>query len=360
MRKKALWMLGMMILCVGCGAAGTDAANETQQVQEAEADSGSEAAETAQTPETEEEAESDETESEEGKEGMRANLTPEQIESEKGEDIGTAIDGANADRDLFADFLKGIGEAEVSDKILWRMDMTESEKLESGKVLSAADLADFLQNKTFASGAEYSISYAPLTVSAGQAFAMSYLFNSEPEPYTVLLVFSEKDGKLSITFAADQWSRRSVDINAYGIIQDSGSGGAGSHFYSTYAPDQNGVYQIVTETEEEYYGFSFYGDDGQPLQDLNDIMQKAGEGNKAAQDVVYYLEKINGKDYYYFLGAGKLTQDTVDYIDLIASTYNFKFDGKEAADPAREAYEKELGISETVGSEEKADWTEYK
>ena len=86
-------------------------------------------------------------------------------------------------------------------------------------------------------------------------------------------------------------------------------------------------------------------------------MDEAGEGNEKAADVVYYREIIDGKRYYYFLkGSEKLTQDTVEYIDQIARSHQFTFDGKTAADEARSAYEKQLGAEEACQSRTEPHW----
>ena len=105
------------------------------------------------------------------------------------------------------------------------------------------------------------------------------------------------------------------------------------------------------------YGYSFYDDNDQPIEALNSTIEEAAAGNQAAMDVAYYRERINGKDYFYYLGgASKITQDTVDYIDGIAKKHGFTFDGKAAADEARNAYEKELGIEADVKVEKEAYW----
>ncbi len=108
--------------------------------------------------------------------------------------------------------------------------------------------------------------------------------------------------------------------------------------------------------EENYYGWDFYDENGDPVEALNTTMQEAAEGNDKAQDVVYYREIINGKVYYYFLGTGKLTQSTVDYIDKIAASHDFKFDGKATADDARTAYEQTLGVEEACKNDKEAPW----
>ncbi len=51
-----------------------------------------------------------------------------------------------------------------------------------------------------------------------------------------------------------------------------------------------------------------------------------------------------------------MSQSTVDYIDKVAAKYDFKFDGKAAADDARDAYIKELGIEELIDNENEPQW----
>ena len=107
--------------------------------------------------------------------------------------------------------------------------------------------------------------------------------------------------------------------------------------------------------DEEYYGYSFYDENGEPNEALNATMEEAGSGNADAMNVAYTRENIDGKDYYYYLAEG-ITQETVDYIDGIAASHGFTFDGKNTADEARKAYEQKLGVEEMCLNTKEPEW----
>ena len=99
----------------------------------------------------------------------------------------------------------------------------------------------------------------------------------------------------------------------------------------------------------------FYDENGEPNEALNATMEEAGSGNADAMNVAYTRENIDGKDYYYYLAEG-ITQETVDYIDGIAASHGFTFDGKNTADEARKAYEQKLGVEEMCLNTKEPEW----
>ncbi len=356
MRKNVIVVLSVMILCAGCG----------QKVTGPEADSIIEKQDTA-TDIQSSDGQSDNTE--------RSNETPVVIVAGEGDNTDTPVmeediteanakeegdDSLNMDgmsgRDLFADFIMGKDSAVAASGFRSEMRMTEG-GVQEGKSYTVNDLKDiFAKDETFA-GTDPKISYAPLSCHGELMYAMELIYELDYETFSEYFILSDHTGELEFKFAIDGWSRRGITINDEGIVFDSGSNGAGSHASSIYAPDKNFTYETVSDVEEQYYGYSFYDANDNPIDALNETIQEAGEGNPDAMDVAFYHEIINGKSYFYYLGgSGKITQFTVDYIDGIAKKHGFKFDGKAAADEARSLYEKELDVEAACNSQEEPHW----
>ena len=299
-----------------------------------------------------------------------AGLKMESISAENSADGAGGSDAQNAEsetsessgdmsgRDLFADFIMGKGLTEVSADFL-SANVMIGPAFKRGTEYTISELEDVIAGDGFLQGRSNpdQVSYAPLECHGEFLYAVSLFYDTETEPVTEYLIFSDHSGKLELKFAADAWTRRDISINEAGIVTDSGSNGAGSHSAKTYAPDKSFAYKQVSAVEENYYGFSFYDENGNAIEALNAVIEEAGDGNSAAMDVAYYREVINGKAFYYYLGGnGKITQETVDYIDGISKEHGFTFDGKAPADAARKAYAEELGVSDVYGSTSQPHW----
>lgn len=269
----------------------------------------------------------------------------------------TAMEADSAQRDLFADFIMGKGIATVSEQYLSAFNMLEN-SLPSTESFTVSELEEALAKNEMIGDNPAKVAYAPVWCHDLQLYALQLYYESDVEAPMLTYIFREEGDRLEIVFGIDSWSRRNAFVNEYGIIRDDGADGAGSHMYTTYGPDTKGVYQLVTDVHEKYYGYAFYDDNGNPEEALNATIEESAAKSEAAQNVVYYKEIINDKPYYYFLGVDKITQKTVDLIDGVAASHNFKFDGKAAADEARTAREQELNLEEEIKSEKEATWKE--
>ena len=351
--KKALFILScIVLLCAGCGKK-EEAAPKAEEKPEASTqidieDTQSEAAS------VEEDAAEGAAEEEQAAPETTQETTEDTAVQEETED--EAFEGDMTKRDLFADYIMGKASAKVSKDFLSAMVMTEG-ALKPGDEYTVSELEEVLQKDFATDWVQPKVAYAPLSIHDGALYALQLEYETQTEDMIYTMIFSDHSGELEMIFAIDSWSRRSAYVNEAGVIFDSGSNGAGSHSSAVFAPDSSFIYRKITDLDEEYYGFSFYDEEGEPSSTVNAIMNEAGEGNEKAMDVAYYREIIDGKRYYYFLaGAGKLTQDTVDYIDKVAKSHNFTFDGKAAADEARSAYEKQLGVEEACKSQAEPSW----
>ena len=344
--KKSLVLL-MVSACLtgGCGKDAVTAPPETENVT-ANNEQG-----TADTGEVND-AQQDSFASDDTDSAISTTETPDSpaAETEEETEVSAAEDDADspsADRDLFADFIMGKTGADVSDRYYSEIRLVD-DILKSGSSYSVNDIKDQLSQDEMISQTQPVLSYAPVWCHDCHLYALQLYYETDREALSLVYILYEHDGKLEYVFGIDGWSRRHIFVNEYGIITDDGSNGAGSHSYVAYAPDATGVYQTIYDVDEEYYGFSF----GDPDAPIEAVMKEAGD------DIIYYKEIIDGKTFYYFLGQNKLTQSTVDEIDRIAASHNFKFDGKAAADEAREAYQQQLDITDAVKSETGAHWKE--
>ena len=354
MKKTLILLICMMLLCVGCGnKAGESTEDSSDAGASIEIEASNHGAKTSDTDKTDQAVTGADQSRGSESEGSEEAASAAGIEADTD---AMQPEGDLNGRDLFADYIMGRGAAVVSRDFLSAMNMTEIE-LKPGDEYTVSELESLLQKDPIIGSANPRVSYAPLSIHDGALYAMRLEYESDAENITETMIFSDHSGKLEMIFAIDSWSRRYATVNKEGVVFDDGSNGAGSHSYVTYAPDRSFVYRKVADLDEEYYGFGFYDEEGAPSETVNAIMNEAGEGNEKAADVVYYREIIDGKRYYYFLkGTEKLTQDTVEYIDKIAASHNFAFDGKTAADEARNSYEKQLGVEEACQSKEEADW----
>ena len=339
------------MLCCGCGKA-----PEGSVMGSAEEESAPAAEEETEAVTENEDAAPEEAVADTADEAEGTADTAEDESAPADGDTAAAADETTAEdetdyskRDLFADFLKGVGSAVVADDFVNEVRLLELDK-SKGQTFDAYELLQSTDEDGLVPNAEVTSSYAPLECHGEIAYVLKHYYESDRENVTAMYVFFERGDKLEMVMALDGWSRRGISINENGVIFDGGSNGAGSHSDTIYAPDDNFSYKVVSDVCEQFYGYNFYDENGNPMEGLNATMKEAGEGEIEPTDVAYYGETIDGKTYYYFLGTGKLTQKTVDYIDAIASKHNFRFDGKAAADEARNAYEEKLGVTEAMAS----------
>ena len=258
--------------------------------------------------------------------------------------------------DLFSDFINNNGSLLVSGHFQQANQMTEI-PFQAGEEYTFESLLELLHESEYLSDVQPEVEYAYLDYPYRKAYAISLYFKTATEGITQFFILSEADGRLEMDFAIDGWSRRNPVITASGVVWDSGSAGAGSHLYTTYVPDRDFEYKMLSDVEENAYGFYFYDPDDSSVDTLNAIMEEAGNGNEDAMGVLYYREEVDGEIYYYFLGGdGSISQELVDYIDGIAAEHGFTFDGKAAASEAKQSYVQRLGAEEYYDRQDEAEW----
>ena len=275
--------------------------------------------------------------------------------AEKNEDIASEV----TQTDLFSDFINNNGSLFVSGRFQQANQMLEI-PFQAGAEYTFESLLDLLHENEYLSDVQPDVQYAYLDYPNRKAYAISLYFETATEGITQFFILSEADGRLEMDFAIDGWSRRNPVVAASGVVWDSGSAGAGSHIYTTYVPDRDFEYKMLSDVEENAYGFYFYDPDDGSVDTLNAIMDEAGNGNEDAMSVLYYREEVDGEIYYYFLGGyGSISQELVDYIDGIAAEHGFTFDGKAAASEAELSYAKRLGAKEYYDGQDEAEWIQY-
>ena len=330
MRKK--WMIAvfaMAMLCTACGKQTTEQTS-TKSVPSAV---------------TEENSTVEEESTTEASETQTAEQTQEGKADAKGEE----------EQDLLDAFLKGEEKAIVSETFTHDNRMLD-QPLQTGEELDLEAIKSKFGSLEMLQGVEPSVEYTVLKNPNRKMYGIRLTYEMQGETFLQMLVLSEKEGKLEIDFSIDSWSRRYSDLNENGVIFDGGSNGAASHESITYVPDENITYKSLCRLEENGYGYRFYDVAGDSMEKVNAIMEEAAEGNDAAQGVLYTQAVVDEKTYFYYLGMDGITQELVDYIDGIAASHEFTFDGKATVDAAVEEYAKKLGVEEIYRNEAKADW----
>ncbi len=364
MKKKAILMTMMITVTValgGCGGkqANTPSSGKNQPAAAADStditdsaatglDDLSDAANTQKPTEVETDQDTEPAEAQDT--GAQEVDSPEEETAEEEESPG-------AQRDLFADFIMGKSSARVSANFKDEMTMNDL-GMKAGEEYSVNDIKDLVaQSNEEMKDVDPRVSYAPVTVGDRILYAFELYYETNWDGVSEMFVLSDHSGELEYLFGIDGWSRRSLSINENGVVFDSGSNGAGSHISDIYAPDRSLVYQKISRTEENFWGWDFYDDKGQPVEGLNKTMNAMNEADTSlGEKIAFYRETIDQKDYYYFLGVDKITQDTVDLIDKVAANNGFKFDGKATADEAREAYAQTLGAAEAIKVQAEPQW----
>ena len=303
------------------------------------------------------------------------------VEPEK--ETETVVVEEQAESDLFSKFLAGNVTATVAEDF---QSNSMVDELEPGKEYSISAIrelieADYKEGNHYLNSIAPSIYYARLSISGETIYALKYLYTSflvyntvEGENHTFII--RENNGELEIKFAVwelfrDKYGNKIKDIvNNEGIAKYGVYGDSGDVREIVWAPDKNFTYREIYKLQSNIAGTAGYydsdesseGNNNEPMEPLHTIAWEACQGNEDAKKVVYYKEIINGDSYYYYLGNKDypITQEMVDYIDAIAASYGFGFDGKAAADEARTAYEKELDVYDACQNQTEPQWTEYR
>ena len=273
--------------------------------------------------------------------------------------------------DTFNEFLAGNMSAVVADDFL-----SASERLNAmvpRQEYTISGLRDYMESDDdFKDGLSLkNVSYSTLSIHNQELYALRFSYEDSEYGYYIeeKYVFRDNEGSLELIFSIDDSFFGTGPSMIEGFIGDNAvsyytaHGGAGESQYSKlYAPDRNLSYKLISNEESHLSEAPYFNsiENGLPLEPLNLTMVEAAEGNEAARYIMYSMEEIDGDVYYYFFNWGEegLTQDTVDYIDAIAASHGFGFDGKAAADAAREAYEKELGVYEACQDTTEPEWIE--
>lgn len=167
-----------------------------------------------------------------------------------------------------------------------------------------------------------------------RGMAVAVDFEREYETTRLSYVLKEDEGELEITLAIDGWTRRWATLNPYGVVFESGSGGAGYHGGMTYVPNEF-EYRELEQWAEVYPGFTFYLYEGEELDKVNAIITECFEmaaENEKLYEVMFTQNKIGDRVYYtYYVEDETLKQQVED----LAKKHNFRFDPEADVDAAR-------------------------
>ena len=264
---------------------------------------------------------------------------------------------------LLEGFLKGEAAAKVDDNFLNLLVMYAPEYKE-GSSYTLDQLVEQLRGLDEYGGLgekEPVITYAMLQNKPGddedeRGMAVAIEFQPDYDTFRFIYVLNEEDGELELKLAIDSWSRNWVSVNNYGVVEQSGSGGAAYHIGAVYVPDEF-TYQELEHWAEVGVGFTFDPTDGDKVETVNTIITEWAEqaaDNESFYDVVFAESTIGDKAYYTYFAPDEAMQNK---IDELAAKYNFRFDAQDAVDAAKAERAKLLDAESIYESHDEVSWT---
>ncbi|MCR4891202.1 MAG: hypothetical protein K5989_03325 [Lachnospiraceae bacterium] len=186
-------------------------------------------------------------------------------------------------------------------------------KFEKGKTYSYEELkGKFSYDETLQEAGDVSptaAAYGKLDVSRapGDWYCMELTFLDEggQTPGSTYFILQALDDELYLCCSAESYYRQYGAVNKYGIASTGGSGGAGLHIDTYYAPDTEGDCQLIFNKSTNYYQYDFYEGENSDLP-MNQVMNGMGafiseEGGDISQ--FYGIQtQIDGKYYYTAVG----------------------------------------------------------
>ncbi len=280
---------------------------------------------------------------------------------------------------LFEEFLAGNVSVKVADDFLSAVEWTA--EMKPGQEYSFRELEDYtIQDEYFSD--DYNLlerptaSYVTIHVHGEDLYALllSYRFKEHNDWGGIdeTYVLYDNGGKLEIKFAIDESNFgtgptiRGGSVYQEGTVSYGAHDGAGEVVYSKlFAPDSNFTYRMISDETAYMYWLDYSPEEGDPnVALISAILKEAAAGNENISNVSFSREIINNETYYfltdYNFDYSGLSQDIVDHIYAVAAGHGFTFDEKAAADAAKEAYEKELGVYEICQKTTMPEWIEIK
>lgn len=273
--------------------------------------------------------------------------------------------------DLLQQFLAGEVAAEVEDDFvdLSQYFLVDYEKDHSYTLnqliekVHKADEYEILGNTTPV------VYYAMFTGAPGEdakdrGMAVAVDFENPYETNRLIYVVKEDEGELELTLAIDAWSRRWPTVNSYGVIFDSGSGGAAYHSGSTHVPDDF-EYHELEAWQQVGAGFTFDSPaldfSGGEIMDtvnaiINEWSEQVADSEKSYE--VFFTQNIIGDRIYY----AYYTEDEsiAELMEELAGKHNFRFDTKAEIDAARADRAKSLDAELIYENYDEVKWVKRK
>ncbi|MBR1854108.1 MAG: hypothetical protein IJ794_13365 [Lachnospiraceae bacterium] len=280
---------------------------------------------------------------------------------------GTQQASAMQQEALFDQFLNGDMAAEVDDDFV---DLTQMFNLNysAGSSYTLNQLIGELRKLDeygMLGDKEPAITYAMLQNRPGEddeerGMAVAVDFEREYETNRFIYVLKEDEGELEITLAIDAWTRRWATLNPYGVIYESGSGGAGYHGGMTYVPDEF-EYRELEQWTEVGVGYTFGDFEGEVLDTVNAILTEwsgLAADNGEFYKVTFAQNKIGDQIFYTYYD---YTEDEAlkQQIEGVAQKHNFRFDSEADVDAARWDRAKLLDAESIYENYDEVTWTQW-
>ena len=294
----------------------------------------------------------------------QAQETPNDKAQENTAQAGAAQQtGTVQQANLLEGFLKGEAAAKVDDDFL-NLLVTYAPEYKEGSSYTLDQLVEQLRGLDEYGGLgekEPVITYAMLQNKPGddedeRGMAVAIEFQPGYDTFRFIYVLEEDEGELELNLAIDSWSRNWVTVNPYGVVEQSGSGGAAYHIGSVYVPDDL-TYQELEQWAEVGVGFTFDPGNGGQVETVNEIITEWAEqatDDESFYDVIFAETRIGDKVYYTYSASNETMQKQ---IADVAEKYNFRFDAQDTVDAAKAERAKLLDAESIYENHDEISWT---
>ena len=273
------------------------------------------------------------------------------------EDNNTASGNAgNQTSDLYESFLNGSSKAKLNDKffdgsiLLIAPDdrsagNAQSSNLDTVNGFTIDDLKTVISDNGYECTSKPAYAYVDFGKDGKNELVVRDEVGSS---YIASLVFSDENGSVELTYAADQGERWSLDLLDNGFISNYGSSGAGAHSGCTGALDSQGVYHNFQSEYEVYYGWGIYGDYSKE-EDFNEVIDAWAKekDSRQGESICYTAVTIGDAEYYCYSNydeTGAITDDDINELVTMCAAKNIDIIDYDQIEAKVLEYQKSIGM----------------
>ena len=252
----------------------------------------------------------------------------------------------------FEGFINGSESAVVDDEV--NLGYDDFDCANCGKKYTLNELNDYMINSEYYQHNPTIYAYL-MKKDDGNVLLLKYdgmdIYCQDDDSFVIFAITSKDDG-FHITYDVESWCRSVVDLNAEGVIESWGSGGAGDHYSDKGFLDGRGAYNEIFSAEE--CGTGWIGSMFMYNTDVSFSEETINHANKVdgKEENIVTLYTIDGQMY----GTVE-NSDTKAALALVESSKNdgVIWVGADEIDGLIGEYEERIGLKETQNSSE-PDW----